>query len=600
MLVEDQSIASALAAMKKQQFVLPAIQREFVWPDRKITALFDSLMRGYPIGTFLFWLVNDETVKAHSFYGFVRDYDPRGSGKFSPRFEHLTASDSRYAVLDGQQRLTSLYIGLCGSHTLKLPRKRWDNPDAFPKRFLYLDVKRVGDTLEDDSGEDETGDAEQFVFRFRTAGQADAENVSGKHHWVKVADALGIDGVGEAMGYAARHFGSAQGAAALFGQLVEVVNTRPLISGYLEKRQEIDRVMNIFIRVNAQGEPLSFADLLLSQATAAWSRGDDPLDAREEIREFVEKLNGVGSGFAFKRNQVMKACLYLTDAESVRFQIQNYDTKRMLAIRDGWEELKYALDLGARLLASFGFSADNLRAHSVIHPLAYYLHHRRVDHSYLTQKAWEPDRDAVRHWVVRTMVKQGIWGSGLDTLLTRLRAVIREKAAEGFPSQGLSDAMAEVGKSLTFSEAEVDLLLSAPYGASETFALLSLLYPTGTTAGRHHVDHVYPRSWFTMAKVTKAGLSEELTWQVDELPNLQLLTPAENISKGSRPPAKWLNEAFPDQVARGAIVALHGLGDATDDIHDFSAFFDARRVALAARLRSSLGISEPVVTGADD
>jgi hypothetical protein len=594
MLVEAQPIASALRAMEQRQFVLPAIQREFVWPDRKITALFDSLMRGYPIGTFLFWLVSDETVNAHSFYGFVSDYDPRGSGKFSPRLDQLSASDSRYAVLDGQQRLTSLYIGLRGSHTVKLPRKRWDNPDAFPKRFLYLDVKRVGDAPEDDSGEDETGDAEEFVFRFRTADQVEAENAAKTHHWVKVADALGIDGVGEAMGYASQHFGSDQGAAALFGQLVEVVNSRPLISGYLEKRQQIDRVMNIFIRVNAQGEPLSFADLLLSQATAAWSRGDDALDAREEIREFVEKLNGVGSGFAFKRDQVMKACLYLTDATSVRFQIENYDTKRMLAIRDAWDEIKYALDLGARLLASFGFSAENLRAHSVIHPLAYYLHHRGVDNSYLTQKAWEHDREAVRLWVVRTMVKQGVWGSGLDTLLTRLRVVIREKAVGGFPATELSSAMAEVGKPLTFSDTEIETLLGASYGASETFALLSLLYPTGATAGRHHVDHIYPRSWCTKAKVTKAGLPEELTWQVDELPNLQLLTPTENISKGSRAPAQWLTEAFPDEVARGAIVALHGLGNVTDDLQDFSAFVDARRSALAARLRSALGVSTEV------
>lgn len=600
MLVEPQSIASALDAMDQRQFVLPAIQREFVWRDRKITALFDSLMRGYPIGTFLFWLVADETVKAHSFYGFVREYDPRGNGKFAPRLEHLPQSDSRHAVLDGQQRLTSLYIGLCGSHTVKLPHRRWDNPDAFPKRVLYLDVKRVGDTPEDDSSEDETGESEQFVFRFRTPDQAEAENSAGTHQWVRVADALGIDGVGEAMGYAASHFGSDQGAAALFGQLVEVVNSRPLISGYLEKQQQIDRVMNIFIRVNAQGEPLSFADLLLSQATAAWSRGDDALDARQEIREFVENLNHVGSGFAFKRDQVMKACLYLTEATSVRFQIENYDTKRMLAIRGAWDKIKYALDLAARLLASFGFSADNLRAHSVIHPLAYYLHHRGFDHGYLTQKTWERDRDAARQWIVRTMVKQGVWGSGLDTLLTRVRAVIRENGSEAFPAQELSVAMAEIGKSLTFSEDEIDALLGARYGGSETFALLSLLYPTGATAGRHHVDHLYPRSWFTEAKLTKAGLPAELGSQVDELANLQLLTPAENISKGSRPPAQWLNEAFPDEVARGAIVALHGLGHVSDDIRDFPPFFETRRKVLASRLRAALGVGDPVAAQVGD
>jgi hypothetical protein len=87
--VEPQSIASALRAIESHQFVLPAIQREFVWSDRKITALFDSLMRGYPIGTFLFWLVSDRTVKSHTFYGFLRHYDPRGTKKFASQPRRL-------------------------------------------------------------------------------------------------------------------------------------------------------------------------------------------------------------------------------------------------------------------------------------------------------------------------------------------------------------------------------------------------------------------------------------------------------------------------------------------------------------------------------
>lgn len=592
MFVEAQTIVSALDAIKQRQLVLPAIQREFVWQERKITALFDSLMRGYPIGTFLFWLVSDETVKAHTFYGFLREYDPRGNGKFSPRIDHLHVSDSRYAVLDGQQRLTSLYIGLSGSHTIKQPRKHWDNPDAFRKRFLYLDVKRTGDTPEDDSGDDETGETEQFIFRFRTAEQAQSENDSGKHHWIKVSDALGIDGVGEAMGYAAQHFGTDQAAAALFGQLVEVVNSRPIITGYLEKQQKIDRVMNIFIRVNAQGEPLSFADLLLSQATAAWSRGDGALDAREEIRDFVEQLNELGAGFAFKRDQIMKTCLYLTDATSVRFQIENYDTERMLAIRDAWSGIKYALDLASRLLASFGFSADNLRAHSVIHPLAYYIQHRGLDHSYLTVKGYETDRENLRQWVVRTMVKQGVWGSGLDTLITRLRDVLKAQGGASFPAEQMAGVMADVGKGLEFTSAEIDSLLETAYGARETFALLSLLYPTGAAADRHHVDHVYPRSWFTKPKLKTASLPEELGSQADELPNLQLLTPAENISKGARGPATWLNDAFSDEVSRGAIIALHELGDVSDDITDFPSFFAHRRMTLASRLKMVLVVDD--------
>lgn len=157
MFLEPRTIADTLRRIDHGLYVLPAVQREFVWPDRKVVALFDSLMRGYPIGTFLFWHITDQTVAAHAFYGFLKDYDPRGDGKFCPRLDALGNSDDRFAVLDGQQRLTSLRIGINGTHTLKLPRKRWDNPDAFEKRALYLDVKQQALT-DDESADEESGD----------------------------------------------------------------------------------------------------------------------------------------------------------------------------------------------------------------------------------------------------------------------------------------------------------------------------------------------------------------------------------------------------------------------------------------------------------
>src|SRR4051794_8035652 len=193
MFLEPRTIAQTLGRIDQGLHVLPAVQREFVWPDRKIVSLFDSLMRGYPIGTFLFWHVTDQTVADHAFYGFLKDFDPRGSGKYCPRLDVLASSDDRYAVLDGQQRLTSLRIGIGGSHTIKLPRMWWDNPAAFQKRSLYLDVK-AQHVAEDESGEEESGDSEQYLFRFRTESQAQQENAAGTHQWVKVGDAFGLSG----------------------------------------------------------------------------------------------------------------------------------------------------------------------------------------------------------------------------------------------------------------------------------------------------------------------------------------------------------------------------------------------------------------------
>ena len=72
------TIREALESIQLQDYVLPAIQREFVWSAPQIISLFDSLMRGYPIGSFLFWRLEPEAHSAkfrqdQQFYGFLKD-----------------------------------------------------------------------------------------------------------------------------------------------------------------------------------------------------------------------------------------------------------------------------------------------------------------------------------------------------------------------------------------------------------------------------------------------------------------------------------------------------------------------------------------------
>jgi len=590
------TIYSVLEEIGNQQLVLPAIQREFVWKEAKICALFDSLMRGYPIGGFLYWRVSDETVNSHTFYGFIRDYDQRPPKNFCPQLGEISPSDNRFAVLDGQQRLTSLNIGLRGSHTVKLPNKWWDNPDAFPTRYLYVDLRKSDTDPSDSGSEDETGETEGFIFRFRTPEQAAAENDGGRK-WMRVSDALAMRQTKDVLAYAQQAgIGNDADATTILSRLHEIVHVHGTISPFIEPDQSIDRVMNIFIRVNAQGEPLSFADLLLSQATAAWSSGDDgeQVDARQEIRSFNEHLNRADHRFDFKRDQIMKACLVLTDASSVRFQIENFKREQMLLIRDTWPDIKRCLDLAASLLDQFGLTSVNLNARSVIHPLAYYIKHRGLDASYLTAKGFEADREAVRQWVLRSLLRQGIWGSGLDTLLTRLRAAINAHGADGFPTVEIGLAMGESGKSLAFDEVAVQGLLQIKYGDRNCFPLLSLIYPSGDSVPRH-VDHVFPQTAFTRKKLEKLGVpSEEIEATLaasQEIPNLQLLTPADNESKGGSFPAAWLASAFPDETTRAAVCAFHHFGEIHDSIDGFGSWFEARREMLAVVIRARLGVA---------
>ena len=135
------TIKKSIENIHTKEYLLPAIQREFVWDTEQIGRLFDSLMRDYPISSFLFWEVEKENTTNYQFYEFVREYHERDN-RHNPK-ANLSGENGVVAILDGQQRLTSLYIGLRGTYAYKLPRKRWDNDTAFPKRKLYLNITRL-------------------------------------------------------------------------------------------------------------------------------------------------------------------------------------------------------------------------------------------------------------------------------------------------------------------------------------------------------------------------------------------------------------------------------------------------------------------------
>ena len=157
-------------------------------------------------------------------------------------------------------------------------------------------------------------------------------------------------------------------------QLYQVVHNKNLISFYEEKSQDLEKVLNIFIRMNSGGTVLSYSDLLLSIAVAQWSG-----DARKEIHSLVDELNATGDGFTFTKDLVLKAGLMLADIGSVGFKVENFNRENMEVLERKWPEVKRSLKVAVQLLASFGFTEKSLRADSAILPIAYYICRRNLD-----------------------------------------------------------------------------------------------------------------------------------------------------------------------------------------------------------------------------
>ncbi len=71
------TVAQMLQGIHERRYLLPAIQREFVWDTDQIRKLVDSLLLGYPIGSFLLWNVEAAKAKDYTFYNFLTDYHQR-------------------------------------------------------------------------------------------------------------------------------------------------------------------------------------------------------------------------------------------------------------------------------------------------------------------------------------------------------------------------------------------------------------------------------------------------------------------------------------------------------------------------------------------
>ncbi len=271
------TIYEVIRDIHSKKYLLPSIQREFVWNTEQIKMLFDSLMRDYPINAFLFWKVPKEKVSEFKFYEFLRDYHQR-KNKHNPKADAL-GNDDIMAVLDGQQRLTSLYIALKGAYAQKLSYKRWDNDQAYPKKRLYLNLLSAS--------EDSTY---EYEFEFLTDDEAKQNDEN--HHWFLVGKILDLKEQYDVMNYMIENGLSsnpdkdkAKFANKELYKLHAVLHVNKIISYYLEQSTELDKVLNIFIRVNSGGTTLSYSDLLLSFATAQWEKRD----AREEINSLSGK-----------------------------------------------------------------------------------------------------------------------------------------------------------------------------------------------------------------------------------------------------------------------------------------------------------------------
>ncbi|WP_242440193.1 DUF262 domain-containing protein [Helicobacter pylori] len=365
---------------------------------------------------------------------------------------------------------------------------------------------------------DNPEDNYQFEFHAKTP-ENDKE-----HFWFKVGDILELKNV---WNYAQEH--NLKGdRLKLLETLNKAFHDKQLISFFEETEKNLNKVLNIFIRVNSGGVKLSYSDLLMSILTASFSS-----DIREKMNELVDTLKDKGFPNVGK-DQVLKTCLLLIGKDTT-FELKNFNKKNIKEIEENWEKITYSIYNAAELLETFGY-ANYLGSAYILSSLAYFY--------FLNPKMNENDKKQARKFVRNAQITSYFTPS-TDTKLNNIANSMKD--AQTFESFNHNLAKHQTWPLKITNDMIEEMVLYSQYGNSQVFPILQILYPHlkyKTTT--FHIDHIYPKSKF---KKENKKLNKDFYKWGNYLFNLQLLEGTENKVKKNKDPESWLKEKYKDEQA---------------------------------------------------
>lgn len=490
-------------------FWLPNIQRPFVWSEEQICRLFDSILRQYPISTLLIWKTKDKVRRRKFIDNFKEQYRQHLSD-----FKVTDDDKKKCLVLDGQQRLQSLFIGLRGSYDgkelyLDILSGQLSAPDDVKYRFVFLHPATAA-----------------FPFiRFKDIVFSDdkpriiAEGICAlaKHS----LNDQEIDKIKDHVDLIRETFFNESGIG--YQELDSIEKA------YLYRE---DDVVEIFIRANSGGTRLGKSDLLFSLLTSTWDEADD----RMEI--LLNELNQ--GGFAFTRDFVLKTCLTLLD-QGARYEVEKF---RKIGVRDDierkWDQISNAIkDVADYVRERTFIRCDKaLPSYLVLIPLVYLRYH--------VADSWTAAKD-IHTYLLRSLLAGAFSGTPdqlIDSIIAKLRDIKK------FDLEDVFGVIQSAGRSLELTE---DRFWTMGYGSDNIHLLFNLWYTDfnyvpAFSGNLPEIDHIFPQSILKKVKTHnphtgKCDMMKYREADRNQLANCMLLRAEENgfNAKSDTPPHEWFN-----------------------------------------------------------
>ena len=484
---------------------LPNIQRLFVWEEDQIERLFDSIMRQYPLPSMMVWKTKAELRNRRFIDQYYEHIDLKTLYRSSNK-------KTKKLVLDGQQRLQSLYIGLKGAidgreFYFNLLSGEEKAPEDVRFRFAFLDK---------DDAEWPWVRFGELIFSKKLAGDIARDVVKAAE--VELTE-MEAEMVARNIERAKREF-----------EVTEAVLYQEIDGTDEDNTFVFEDIVEIFIRANAGGTKLSKSDLMFSLLVSNWDTADI------EMQEFLTEING--TQFEFDRDFVLKTALVVLGL-GARYEVDKLrDDKLKEKISANWDAITDSIRFVRDILVSKTFIRSNkaLTSYNALIPLIYFHYH--------FSDQWGNVRP-VKEYMLRSLLA-GAFSGRPDGLIDKIVNDINKR--EGFDKKSIFKIMQEDGRALEISE---DHMFDWGYGSKQIHLLFNLWYSDfdyrpAFDGHLPQVDHIFPQSLLKSIKdvnpeTGRRSLQRYSAWEINQLANCMLLTAKENGAAGKTniPPDEW-------------------------------------------------------------
>ena len=548
------TIYEAMLNIKNEKYIMPAFQRQYVWNMEQIEKLWDSILQDFPISTFLFWHIDDNNVSYDTkFCNFMKDVRFNNS-KIADNVNYetvnvdLNVTDT--AVLDGQQRLTSLYISLFGdTGIMQKYQRKSSTSQSVAKLLIELNKNKI--TIDEEYNKKKYDISfatktynSSSLFEIKSILNENFKNVdSRKTEIEKYVEKIPLD--------------SQQYARDLLTKLCSKVYDEKLIRYTEIFDMNHEDALEMFVRFNSGGRPLKKSDITMSILEVYWS---------EAKTYFGQVLTGPYSGFS--TDFIIRTALMIY-GDVIK---SNINKQVVDDLKGNWGKFKIAIKETANIISGLNINMSRFsNSWNVLIPIIYSIYFNPHYESFI---------DGIKAYLYRAIFFT-FFKSGTTSKLQNIKTKMLDN--ENKITKELMDDMYElrvtVGKIEDLMHYEKESRM-----AEEILYYLSL--PWINNDIHYEVDHLHPYERFNRYPPYGIIYDKWSEWRKmsNRLPNLHLLEGVINASKSNNDLESYLNcktEEQRKEFLENALIPE----DVPLSIQYFDKYYEKRKSVLVQKIK---------------